>query len=419
MKQKHILVVSQYFYPEQFRVNDLCSQWVKRGYRVTVLTGIPNYPQGKFYPGYGLLKKRRETYNGIEIIRIPLIPRGSHGIGLICNYLSFVVSGFFWQLFTGLKADLVFNYEVSPMTQALVGVWYAKKRKIPCFLYVTDLWPDNVAIVTGIKNRAFLGAIGRMAAYIYKNSERIFTSSRSFRHKIIRRGAPKEKVIFWPQYAEDFYRPMDAEKGEMQTKEPIAPQEDPQSAAEQERVFKITFAGNIGYAQGLQVLIHTAELLQKEHVLVQFHIVGDGRYKEALISGVNGAGVERYFQFTGQKKPQEIPAILAKSDAVLITLDQSEVFAMTIPAKTQSCMACGKPILVAADGEIQQIIKKAGCGFACPAQDGEALAKQIRVMSALSKEELASLGRNARRYYEENFDCTMLLARMDQYMKGI
>ena len=439
MKQKHILVVSQYFYPEQFRVNDLCSQWVKRGYRVTVLTGIPNYPQGKFYPGYGLCKKRRETFKGGEMIRIPLIPRGSHGIGLICNYLSFVVSGFFWQLFTRQNADLVFNYEVSPMTQALVGVWYARKRGIPCFLYVTDLWPDNVAIVTGIRNRAFLGAIGRMVDYIYKNSERIFTSSRSFRRKIIRRGAAKEKVIFWPQYAEDFYRPMDAAEHAMQgeesangqalaqaeenrarsIQEPMLQQARVQTTAEQKEAFRITFAGNIGYAQGLQVLIHTARRLKEAQALVQFHIVGDGRYKEELIAGVKKAGVEAYFQFTGQRKPQEIPEILAKSDAVLITLDKSEVFAMTIPAKTQSCMACGKPILAAADGEIGQIIKKAGCGFACGAQDAKALAEQILAMSALSGEELEALGRNARRYYEENFDCAMLLDRMDQYIQSV
>ena len=131
--KKHILVIAQYFYPEQFRINDICTEWVKRGYKVTVVTGIPNYPQGKYYDGYGLFKKRKETYNGIEIIRIPLVPRGNNSIMLALNYLSFVVSGFFWKMFTKIKADYVFIFEVSPMTQALPGVWYAKKRKIPCY----------------------------------------------------------------------------------------------------------------------------------------------------------------------------------------------------------------------------------------------------------------------------------------------
>ncbi|MDD3141870.1 MAG: glycosyltransferase WbuB, partial [Lachnospiraceae bacterium] len=147
--KKQILVISQYFHPEQFRINDICKEWVKRGYKVTVITGIPNYPQGKYYKGYGLLKKRKEIYKGIEVIRIPLIPRGKNTLMLVLNYSSFVIAGFFWEMFTKIKADLMFIFEVSPMTQALPGIWYAKKRKIPCYLYVQDLWPENVEIITG------------------------------------------------------------------------------------------------------------------------------------------------------------------------------------------------------------------------------------------------------------------------------
>ena len=142
--KKHILIVSQYFYPEQFRINDIAAEWVKRGHKVTVLTGIPNYPQGKFYDGYSWRKNRREVWNGVDIIRIPLFARGKSSIGMILNYFSFVISGFFWKCFTKLKADVVFTFEVSPMTQALIGVWYSKKHKIPNYLYVQDLWPENV-----------------------------------------------------------------------------------------------------------------------------------------------------------------------------------------------------------------------------------------------------------------------------------
>ena len=159
MRREHILVVSQYFYPENFRINDICAEWVKKGYKVTVVTGIPNYPQGKFYKGYGWFKRRKETWNGVDIIRIPLISRGKSSIRLALNYFSFVISGWFWKLFTRVKADIVFTFEVSPMTQALVGVWYAKRRKIPHYLYVQDLWPDNVEIVTGIKSKAILNPI--------------------------------------------------------------------------------------------------------------------------------------------------------------------------------------------------------------------------------------------------------------------
>lgn len=206
--KKHILVIAQYFYPEQFRINDICTEWVKRGYKVTVVTGIPNYPQGKYYDGYGLFKKRKETYNGMDIIRIPLVPRGKNAIMLALNYLSFVVSGFFWKSFTRIKADFVFIFEVSPMTQALPGVWYAKKRKIPCYLYVTDLWPENVEIVGGIKNKTILNTIGIMVDYIYKRCDRIFTSSESFIQAIVDRGTDRKKLEFWPQYAEDYYKPV-------------------------------------------------------------------------------------------------------------------------------------------------------------------------------------------------------------------
>src|SRR5699024_11930654 len=191
--KKHILVISQYFYPENFRINDICAEWVDRGYEVTVVTGIPNYPQGKFYKGFGLFKKRKEVYKGINIIRIPLIPRGNNSIMLALNYLSFVVTGYFWKLFTKIKADYVFIFEVSPMTQALPGVWYAKKKKIPCYIYVQDLWPENVEVVTGISNKLVIGSIESMVSYIYKNTNKILTTSESFAKSIINRYVKKEK----------------------------------------------------------------------------------------------------------------------------------------------------------------------------------------------------------------------------------
>lgn len=145
---KKILVVSQYFYPEQFRINDICTSWIKRGYEVTVLTGIPNYPQGDFYNEYGLKKRRKDEFDGVNIIRIPIIPRKSNSIMMALNYLSFVISGFVWNLNNKEKFDMVFIYEVSPMTQAMPGLWIAKKLKIPCYIYVMDLWPENFEIIT-------------------------------------------------------------------------------------------------------------------------------------------------------------------------------------------------------------------------------------------------------------------------------
>ena len=205
---KHILVVSQYFFPENFRINDICCEWIKRGYKVTVLTGIPNYPEGRFYKGYGWFKKRKEKWNGIDIIHIPLIARGKTSFGMVLNYISFVISGFFWKIFSRVKTDVVFTFEISPMTQALISVWYARKHKIPHLLYVQDLWPENVEVVTGIKSPFVIKPITRMVEYIYKNSNKIFATSPSFVSDICDRITDnKDKVVYWPQYAEEFYHP--------------------------------------------------------------------------------------------------------------------------------------------------------------------------------------------------------------------
>jgi len=401
---KHILVIAQYFYPEQFRINDICTEWVKRGYKVTVLTGIPNYPQGKYYEGYGLLKKRKETYNGIEIIRIPLIPRGNNSIMLALNYLSFVVSGFFWKVFTKIKADYVFIFEVSPMTQALPGIWYAKKKKIPCYIYVQDLWPENVEIITGISNKKVIGSIGKMVDYIYARCTKIFTTSTSFVDSISKRGVPVDKIQYWPQYAEDFYLPL----------EKISIKEIPNDNA-----FNIVFAGNIGIAQGLDILPNVAVLLKKKNLSrkVRFNIVGDGRYKEILVGLVNSSDVADMFNFIHKQPATRIPEFMAASHAALISLTGSPLFAMSIPAKLQSYMACGIPIIASADGETSKIILESDAGVCSPAGNVEILAEVIVELLSKSQKQLEQLGINARSYYDKNFNKKELLDEMDRYFE--
>lgn len=404
--KKHILVIAQYFHPEQFRINDICTEWIKRGYKVTVVTGIPNYPQGRFYKGYGWFKNRYEIWNGIEIIRIPLISRGHSSIKLALNYFSFVVSGWFWSHFTKINPSLIFIYEVSPITQALVGVWLAERRKIPCHIYVTDLWPDNFEIITGIRNRLIIGPIEKLTKRIYKGCDKIFTSSESFIGSISKLGVPKNKLIFWPQYAEDFYKPVNSDK--IPTTDKIFPINDK---------FKILFAGNIGEAQGLGVLIDAAKILrEKGKDNIQFCIVGDGRYKNTLIKQINDCHLNEFFVLHSKVPATVIPNLFAQTEASLICLSKNEVFAMTIPAKTQSCLACGKPIIVCADGEIRDIIQKARCGVTAAASDANGLAEMIICLANKSKEELDQLSANARNYYCEHFDKNMLLNKMDQHI---
>lgn len=402
---QHILVISQYFYPEEFRINDICKEWVKRGHEVTVVTGIPNYPKGTFFKGYGWFRGRREEYEGVHIVRLPLIPRGKNSIMLLLNYFSFVVSGFFWKTFTRMKADKVFIFEVSPMTQALIGVWYAIKRKIPCFIYVQDLWPENVEMVTGIHNKRVLHSIDKMVNYIYKNCTKILATSPSFVRRIEERNSAwngeKSKVVFWPQYAEEFYFP--------------APKKVLSDMPENERL-KIVFTGNIGYAQGLDILPKTAAMLQKEKVECSFIIIGDGRYREEFEKEILKNDVKKMFCLLGQKKAKEIPYYLAWCDVAFISFADNPVFEMTIPAKLQSYMACGMAILASAVGETERIIKNAGCGIVSDLGDAGALAEEIIHFMNLSAEVRFDMRENALRY-SENFFCKQhLLDEMDDYL---
>lgn len=397
---KHILVISQYFYPEPFRINDICLEWVARGYKVTVLTGIPNYPEGKFYPGYSWSKKRKETWNGIDIIRIPLIARGKRAVGLMLNYLSFLVSGFFWKLFAKVDADLVFTFEVSPMTQALIGVWYAKRKKIPHYIYVQDLWPESVISVTGVKSSLVIRPINKMVDYIYRNSQKILVTSPSFAKVVAQRVQEPEKVVYWPQHAEEFYRPV--------PRRPIP--EIPEDGR-----FKIIFTGNIGQAQGLGVLPQTAKLLKEKGISsVQFVLVGDGRYKETLLTQIRETDVEDMFLMIPRQPAERIPYMLAACDAAFISFMEDPLFEKTIPAKLQSYMACGMPIVAAASGETARIIEEARCGICVQIGNSQALAAGVEEM--MNAENKNDLSKSARAYFEEHFEKQRL---MDQFEETI
>ena len=357
-KKKHILLISQYFYPENFRVNDMALEWIKRGYKVTVLTGIPNYPMGKFYEGYDRKHRIRENWNGVNIIRIPLIARGNssnkliNALGMAANYFSFVLSGKKWvksKEASELKADIVFTFEVSPMTQALIGTWYGKRYNVPTFLYVQDLWPENVETVTGIHNKLIIGPIDRMVDKIYRETNTIFTTSPSFVESIVNRKNPVERsrVHYWPQYAEEFYKPLEPQ--------------DVIGIDRNDGYFKMAFTGNIGTAQGLDILPKTAKLLENEKV--KFVIVGDGRYLSEFKRQIKELAVENKFTMIPRVPAEEVPRILSVCDAGFISFSKNELWEKTIPAKLQSYMACGKAIIASASGETRRLLEEAKCGY--------------------------------------------------------
>ncbi len=400
MKKKHILVITQYFYPEQFRINDMCAEWVRRGYEVTVVTGYPNYPQGEYYDGYGWFKHTKQKWKGVKIIRLPLTARKQGSVRLALNYLSFVISGFFWALMTNIKADYVFTFEVSPMTQALLGVWFAKRRKIPHYLYVQDLWPENVEIVTGIHSPLFLKPIGAMVDYIYKHCDLIFATSPSFVKEIRKRvKRNKNKVKYLPQYAEEFYRPLP------RNVIPEIPHDDS---------FKIIFTGNIGKAQGLDILPKAAKLI-KGKANVKFVIVGDGRDRENFLKQISDNDVQDMFITIDRQPPTRIPELLSACDAAFISFMPDPLFEKTIPAKLQSYMACGMPILASANGETKRIIEDSHSGICVELGNADLLADAVLKMA---KQTISNCGVLSRIYFENHFEKQKVMHYLDRFFRG-
>ncbi len=424
---KHILVVSQYFYPETFRINDMACEWVNRGYKVTVLTGIPNYPMGKYFDGYDKKHRTRETWNGVNIIRIPLEARGNsrnklmNAAGMAANYFSFVRSGKKWvksKEAENLHADLVFTFEVSPMTQAMIGVWYGQRYKVPTFLYVQDLWPENVEIVTGIKSRLVIGPIDRMVDKIYSACDEIFVTSPSFVKAVTgrKKAVPEKKVHYWPQYAEEFYRVVDKKAAGLNILTELKLDEKSTKELVDDKTFKMAFTGNIGYAQGLQILPKAAKLL-KEIKNIKFVIVGDGRYKSKLLEEIKQSGVEDKFIMIDRQPPEMIPDILALCDSAYISFMDTELFTWTIPAKLQSYMACGMPIIASASGETKRIIEEADCGRCVPIGDAKALSEAVKEIANTGQNDRNQYGSNSKKYFEEHFTKKKLMDEFEPYLR--
>ena len=306
-------------------------------------------------------------------------------------------------------------FETSPMNQCKIGVRYAKKHKVPLYLYVQDLWPENVETVTGIHNPLVIRPIDRMVDKIYRACDEIFVTSPSFVESVVNRKipVPRQKVHYWPQYAEEFYKPVsrkDATEHLMNNKPDMA------GKLIEDDDFKIAFTGNIGYAQGLDILTKTAVLLQNEKV--KFVIVGDGRYRDKLIKEIYEAGVTDKFMMLGRQPAELIPDILGMCDAAFISFMNTELFTRTIPAKLQSYMACGMPIIAAAQGETKRIVDEADCGICVDIGDARGLAEEItKVIGQDIGNIKEQYGAKARAYFEKHFDKKMLLDEFDKYFE--
>ncbi|MBI3534464.1 MAG: glycosyltransferase family 4 protein [Deltaproteobacteria bacterium] len=404
-----ILIISQYFWPEAFRINELAANLVERGNHVTVLAGIPNYPDGQFFKDYSVFKPFKETYKGIKIIRSPLISRGaSKGIRLVLNYLSFA----FFATLTGLlfcreKYDVILVYQPSPVTVGIPAVIMRMLKKIPVLFWVQDLWPESLSATGAIKNAVILRAIAHMVKWIYRHCDLILIPSRAFKPQIERFGVNPAKIVYLPNSAEQIYQPVKLSGDAPEIK--LMPNGG----------FKVMFAGNIGAAQDFETILSAAEKLKYSNKIIHWLVLGDGRMRPWVEAEVKRREIQNCFHLLGKFPVERMANFFSLADVMLVTLKNSPIFSMTIPAKVQSYLACAKPVISAVGGEGNAVIEEAQAGIACPPEDADALAQAVLKMYEMRESERQQLGTNGRNYFMANFDSVHLINKLETLMNEI
>ncbi|MBQ8164685.1 MAG: glycosyltransferase family 4 protein [Clostridia bacterium] len=400
----NILVVCQHFYPESFRINDICTELIKRGHKVSVLTGMPNYPAGVVFDGYEECYKTPRDYNGVTVYNTDICPRGNSKKQLILNYFSFWFKGCkkAKKLAKAEKFDCVFVYQLSPVFMAFPGITVSKKQKIPMYTYVLDLWPESLAEMTGIKSGPVFSYIKHLTKKVYKASEKILISSESFKNSITDAGIDSDKVMFWPQYAEDFYKPVKV------------PEED-SIKEEIPTGFNIIYTGNFGEAQKLETAIEAAALTKKEYPGMNWIFMGGGRDEANIRKKAEELGVlDKNVFFIGRKPAEEVCKYLSVCDAALLILKDMPLLNITLPAKIQSYFACGIPVIASCSGEGAEIVKKSGAGLSCPAENPKILAETAISMYNMKDSERNSMKENSLSYFEKNYRKEFLMDILEE-----
>jgi len=399
----HVLIVTQYFWPEDFRINDLALGLKERGHRVTVLTGKPNYPGGKYFPGYGFFSRVHEDYHGVTVKRVPLISRGtSKGLRLVLNYFSFAfLASLLAPWLCREKYDAILVYQLSPVTVALPALLLRRLKHTPVMLWVQDLWPESLSATGAIHSPRILERVDRLVRYIYERCDRILIQSRSFADSIQSKGVPADKLFYFPNSAESIYRPI--------TLPPDAPEH-----AKLPDGFRVMFAGNIGAAQDFETILAAAEKL-KAYPDIHWVILGDGRMRSWVDDQVKDRGLSGQVHLLGRFPLETMPRFFALADILLVTLRKEPIFAYTIPGKVQSYLACARPVVAALDGEGERVIKEAEAGIAVPSGDVDALASAVLRMYRLTPEARQAMGWHGRAYFERHFDRERLLDQLIQW----
>ena len=400
-----VLVLSQYFWPENFRINDLVIELMARGHDVTVLTGVPNYPAGQVFPEFKRNPEQFASFSGASIIRIPIVSRGQGRLRLFFNYLSFVVSGLTlgpWRL-RGRAFDTIFVYQISPITAALPALLLRHLKRASLLLWVLDLWPQTLAAVGIIRSPRFLAWIGRLVSFIYRRCDRILIQSRAFDSDVAKYDGDPARIRYFPGWAEPVFQ---------SGSDVVAP---PPELAAYRNSFNVLFAGNIGDAQDFPAILAAAEAI-RDRGDVRWLIVGDGRAAQYVRTEIQSRGLADSVVMLGRYPIERMPSFFSAADALLVTLKKDPVFSLTIPGKVQSYLGAGVPILGMLDGEGARIIEESGAGLVCPAGDSRQLAEIVCKLAKKSPQERAMMGARGRAYCDREFNRAVLVEKLEAWM---
>lgn len=396
------MIVGQYYWPENFLINDIAENLIKRGHKVTVLTGLPDYTTGTVPREFTHGKRKHEVRNGVEIYRVPIIAR-RHGI--VCrtlNYISFWITSSIFAMFHKFDADVIMVYQTAPIFMGAGGIILKKKLKKPLFFYCLDIWPDQMKIWGVDERNPIFWLVKKYCQHAYGNGDLVGITSRPFKDYLVNvNKVDGKRIIYLPQHS----RPIDIEEAQPDYNK---------------KTIDMIFAGNIGQQQNIECILRTISQIQTS-VPYKVHIYGNGSNLEACKRLADNLMVNDRVIFYGRVTKEELAHIYPTMDAFLLTLCSEEKIgfaANTVPAKLQGYLSAGKPILASVDGGSKEIINECGCGIAVSADDVEGYAKAITDFIE-SPQKFSECGSNAKKYFTENFDEEVVMNKLEGYLKQL
>ncbi len=399
-----ILIVSQYFWPEVFRINEIAFSLKDNQCDVEVLTGQPNYPHINFFKGYKVWRVNKEIFNNLVINRIPIFPRKKTVISLALNYLSFVISGILISPFLLLskKYDVIFVYAPSPIFQVIPASFLGWLKGIPVVLWVQDLWPQSAEATGYIKSPWLLKMLEKFVRFSYAHTDLILVQSKAFIDPVSKL-APKIPVLYYPNSVEkDFYSPKVLD----------IPTIDSLKSG-----FTVLFAGNVGEAQSMETIVLAAKELMP-YKEIKIVIIGSGSKIEWISEEIERQSLHNLF-LEGRYPVQSMPALMRNASVLLASLTDKPIFGLTVPNKLQAYLAVGRPVIASLNGEGARIINDAKAGLSVPAEDAKGLAEAILTMYRMTDEERLKLGENGRKYFKENFDEDALIDELIKHFESV